>query len=270
MLLKQVLKFGIICLLLLMALDSYAQDDIYITPSNASVSKEHNAYFDFTKGKSRLLLLQRTAVEETFFEYDNTAYNLGSEFQDQTNYSNYVGLEYRFSDRFALQVEAGFNTYSSRFEFTDGFDTVANEPIVKRRKYNAQYFTVPVTGKFRIYNIGDEIFSIYVLPSIYFGFRQRGKIQINETPFMDPDIYYEIGATERYSPTLISGSVGIEFNTRILPYLYLHGQARFISSFTNMNEGFFPVRFGSAANTVNIPIYPSAGQLSLGIQVRLR
>jgi hypothetical protein len=259
-----------ILLVLLWSVGNYAfaQDDIYITPTNTAVSKKYNSYFDFTKGNSKLLLIQRSSVNATFFDYDNTAYNLGSEFQDQTNYSNYVGLEYRFSDRFAMQVEAGFNIYSSRFEFTDGFDTAAAEPIVKRRKYNVQYFTVPVTGKFRIYEIGDEVFSVYVLPSVYFGFRQRGNIQVNETPLMDPDIYYEIGATERYAPTLISGSVGIEFNTRILPYLYLHGQARFISSFTNMNEGFFPVRFGTG-NAVNIPIYPSAGQLSLGIQVRL-
>jgi hypothetical protein len=269
MLLKQVLKFGIVCLFMLLALDSSAQDDIYITPSNPTITKEHNSYFDFTKGKSRLLLLQRNVVEETFFEYDDIAYNLGFEFREKQNFAQYIGLEYRFSDRFALQVEFGRNVFASKYDYLGQFDSTSGQRPTIRNEAAAHYFTLPVTAKFRLYEAGDEAFSVYALPSVYFGFLQKGYRKYNISPDMNSGVWIEVNESDGFTSNLVLGSIGIEFNSRILPYLYLTGQARFMSSLNDINDGFFLVGFGSSSNTVAIPIYSSTGQLSLGVQVRL-
>jgi hypothetical protein len=253
----------------LWAFNAYSQDDIYTTPSANKVSKQQSSFFELTKGRSKLLLLQRTAIDLTVFEYDQTAYNLGFSFQKQTNYASYFGLEYRFSDRFALQVEIGGNTLSSKYSYKIRTDTVTGIPIIKTDISAAKYITVPITGKFRLYDLEEEAFTIYLLPSAYFGFFQSGYTKYNVSPDMDPDVFVELDESKGFTKRTLSGAIGLELNARILPYLYLTAQGRYISSFTDINDGFFLVRSGTSSNTFTVPILAYTTQFSAGLQVRL-
>lgn len=262
------LKLILIAGFWLRALNAYSQDDIYTTPSQSKVSKQQSSFFELSKGTSKLLLLQRSAIDLTIFEYDKTAYNLGFTFQEQTNYSNFIGVEYRFSDRFALQVEIGGNTLSSKYKYKIRTDTVTGVDIIKTDISSAKYITIPITGKFRLYSLEDEAFSIYLLPSAYFGFFQSGNTKYNVSPDMDSDVFVELDESKGFTKRTLSGSIGLELNARILPYLYLTAQGRYISSFTDINDGFFLVSSGT--RTFEIPILAYTTQFSAGIQVRLK